>query len=128
MKEPKSAFQGVSRFAMSSYTVLSRVAQSSRRILWEAFDADPVVGPIVSSEVHILWTRGMARKTKTDVHVDGRYHGAFPYNSSKNPRANPVNPRMSRKDLLRKVCASPVQAIIARSFGWRESCSKRFSA
>ncbi len=41
---------------MSSYMVLSRVSEELRRILWEAYNADPVVQPIVGSEAAIVFS------------------------------------------------------------------------
>lgn len=40
---------------MSSYMVLSRVSEELRRTLWAAYDADPVVRPIVGSEAAIVF-------------------------------------------------------------------------
>jgi hypothetical protein len=40
---------------MSSYMVLAAVSDGLRQILWEAFDADPVIRPIVGSESAIIF-------------------------------------------------------------------------
>jgi hypothetical protein len=39
---------------MSSYMVLTATSRVLRQILWEAFDADPVIRPIVGSEEAIV--------------------------------------------------------------------------
>ena len=41
---------------MSSYMVLGAVSDAMRQILWEAFDADPVIRPIVGSQSAIVFT------------------------------------------------------------------------
>jgi hypothetical protein len=41
---------------MSSYTVIAAVSEALRRILWQEFDADPVVRAIVTSEAAIVFT------------------------------------------------------------------------
>ncbi|HVQ35985.1 MAG TPA: Pvc16 family protein, partial [Pyrinomonadaceae bacterium] len=41
---------------MSDYLVLDAVSKAMRRILWDAFDADGVVRPIVGSESAIVFT------------------------------------------------------------------------
>ncbi len=40
---------------MSDYMVVAAVSEALRRILWEAYDADPVVRPIVGSEAAIVF-------------------------------------------------------------------------
>jgi hypothetical protein len=40
---------------MSSYMVLAAVSEALRQILWESFDADPVIRPIVGSESAIVF-------------------------------------------------------------------------
>ncbi len=45
----------------------------------------------------------MANQTSADAHIDGRYHGAFTYYLSAHLRRNP---RVSRRELLRKVRSS----------------------
>ncbi len=41
---------------MSSYMVVASVSEAMRRILWEAFNADDVIRPIVGSEQAIVFT------------------------------------------------------------------------
>lgn len=41
---------------MSSYMVISAVSEALRQILWEAFEADPVIRPIIGSESAIVFT------------------------------------------------------------------------
>jgi len=52
---------------------------------------------------HILWAGCMANQTSADAYIDGRYHGAFTYYFDVHLRRNP---RVSRRELLRKVRAS----------------------
>jgi len=52
---------------------------------------------------HILWAGCMANQTSADAYINGRYHGAFTYYLNMHLRRNP---RMSRKELLKKVRAS----------------------
>lgn len=52
---------------------------------------------------HILWAACMARQTAADAYINGRYHGAFSYFLNVHLRREP---RISRKELLRKVRAS----------------------
>jgi len=52
---------------------------------------------------HILWAGCMANQTSADAYIDGRYHGAFTYHLNLHLRRNP---RISRRELLRKVRAS----------------------
>jgi hypothetical protein len=52
---------------------------------------------------HILWAGCMANQTSADAYIDGRYHGAFTYYFNLHLRRNP---RVSRRELLRKVRAS----------------------
>ena len=52
---------------------------------------------------HILWAGCMASQTSADAYINGRYHGAFTYYLNMHLRRNP---RVSRKELLRKVRAS----------------------
>lgn len=41
---------------MSSYMVISAVSEALRHILWEAFDTDPVIRPIIGYESAIVFT------------------------------------------------------------------------
>jgi hypothetical protein len=52
---------------------------------------------------HILWAGCMASQTSADAYINGRYHGAFTYYLNQHLRRNP---RVSRRELLRKVRAS----------------------
>ncbi len=52
---------------------------------------------------HILWAGCMATQTSADAYIDGRYHGAFTYYLNLHLRRNP---RVSRRELLRKVRTS----------------------
>lgn len=52
---------------------------------------------------HILWAGCMANQTSADAYIGGRYHGAFTYYLNLQLRRNP---RISRRELLRKVRAS----------------------
>lgn len=52
---------------------------------------------------HILWAGCMANQTSADAYIDGRYHGAFTYYLNLHLRRNP---RVSRRELLRKVRTS----------------------
>lgn len=52
---------------------------------------------------HILWAGCTARQTAADAYIDGRYHGAFTYYLNVHLRREP---RIARKELLRKVRAS----------------------
>ena len=52
---------------------------------------------------HILWAGCMANQTSADAYIGGRYHGAFTYYLNLHLRRNP---RVSRKELLRKLRAS----------------------
>lgn len=55
------------------------------------------------SKHHILWAGCMANQTSADAYIEGRYHGAFSYYLNQHLRSNP---RISRRELLRKVRAS----------------------
>ncbi len=52
---------------------------------------------------HILWAGCMANQTSADAYINGRYHGAFTYHLNLHLRRNP---KVSRRELLRKVQAS----------------------
>lgn len=52
---------------------------------------------------HILWAGCMANQTSADAYINGRYHGAFTYYFNAHLRQNP---RVSRRELLKKVRAS----------------------
>ena len=56
-----------------------------------------------SARHHILWAGCMAKQTSADAFIDGRYHGAFTYYLNRHLRQNP---RLSRRELLKKVRAS----------------------
>ncbi|GAF83213.1 unnamed protein product [marine sediment metagenome] len=51
----------------------------------------------------ILWAGCMDNQTSADAHINGRYHGAFTYYLNVHLRRDP---RVSRKELLRKVRTS----------------------
>lgn len=52
---------------------------------------------------HILWAGCKSSQTSADARIDGRYHGAFTYHLNAHLRRDP---RISRKELLRKTRAS----------------------